>query len=247
MKFSSFTAALILMLTAGSLFSQAAAKPPAAPDSSEQVTGRSIRMASEPARYIDFFRKRSRENIGRLKTLTDTYEADVPGSRSDFTAIQEDYRKGLHSYYLNETGTSLTHLEKAFNHSNALLSKYSDFFKTSSLEILREAAGTVTEKDLALVYDPSGAKPGTNDTILRAQFRIRMAYQQMLLAEDARNRQMFDQSVDHYRLARLHGISVMMDLEDDAAKRKAIGEKYKKDLAFGAQSSQVDSGISPPQ
>jgi hypothetical protein len=205
--------------------------PAAADNADAPVSGRTIRMLNDPVRYLDFFMKRSRENIGRLKILVETYESDVPGSKKDFTDIQADYRQGLHSYYLGERHNSLIKMEKTYTSSNELLRKYSDFFKKGSGDIIKASSEALTDRDLAAVYDPSTVRPGSSETISKGQFRIRMAFQQMVLAEEARNKGMYDQSIEHYIMARLYGVTTMLELETDETKKKAIAEKYKKEIA----------------
>ncbi|TGN07356.1 hypothetical protein [Leptospira bandrabouensis] len=184
--------------------------------------------------------------IKLLTIVTANFGDEVPDSKTAFEKIKKDYQVVLRYYYRRAyiaSGKAMVTLEKDIS---SLLEKFVKNYDTKTQNLLAECADVITNQEQTQLVENSqeGSKviiPYRE--IAEAQQKLRIAYGQMGLATDMSREDRFYDSIVHYRIAKDYGIKILSDFKEADADKKAISDKYGKDLSdnrnqiFGQQPS----------
>lgn len=190
-------------------------------------------MKQDPYRYATSFHRQSKENLLKLKRLIDLYDSRIDWAKSSYDNIRSSYRKGMSFYYMGNYESSIPHLNNSMQAAQDLMKKFADYYKNEATLILQNCSESMVERDLAMLYEDE--KNMGSEKVMKNQFKLRIAYNQMASGDSNIDAKRYEQAIEHYRLAKLHGINVLINLADTPAKKKELSEKYKIDLqdAYG--------------
>ncbi len=197
-------------------------------------------MRHDAFRYAEKYKTKSREDVIKLKRLVDIFGTALPETQDQFVSIQNEYRSGMQKYYMSDYQAAIQFLEKARRDAKKLLYVFADKFKKDTETILEECSRNMVDRDLSLVSSGGGAVSASEEFV-KSQQKLRMAYQQYTLAENKIRDDNPEAAIEHYRLAKLHAINIILDLQEDNTKKREMAKQYKTDLidAYGVQQPPV--------
>ncbi|TGL37724.1 hypothetical protein [Leptospira perdikensis] len=172
--------------------------------------------------------------IKLLTIVTANFGEEVPDSKAALDKIKKDYQVVLRYYYRRAyiaSGKAMVALEKDIS---TLLGKFSKNYDTKTQNLLAECADLITGQEQSQLVESSqeGSKVVVPyREIAEGQQKLRIAYGQMGLATDMSREDRFYDAIVHYRIAKDYGIKILSDFKDAEADKKAITDKYGKDLS----------------
>ena len=182
-------------------------------------------------------------DIYRLNKIITNFNGKIQGADADYKNIKENYKKGIDLYYRREYLESSYVLKDTRKMSQNLYKKFSEHFQKQIGELLNSCSESMVNIELKNIPgDGSGSV--SLDTIRHNQFRLRIAYNQVYLADQMTRDDRYDAAVDHLRLAKLYAINVLKNLETDETKKAAMDKQYEADIidAMGGVVGSANSG-----
>ncbi|PJZ82966.1 hypothetical protein [Leptospira meyeri] len=172
--------------------------------------------------------------IKLLTIVTANFGDEVSDSKTALEKIKKDYQVVLRYYYRRAyiaSGKAMVALEKDIS---TLLGKFSKSYDTKTQNLLAECADLITNQEQSQLVETSGEGSKAiipYREIAEAQQKLRIAYGQMGLATDMSREDRFYDAIVHYRIAKDYGIKILSDFKEAEADKKAISDKYGKDLS----------------
>lgn len=193
-------------------------------------------MRHDAYRYAQEFKRKSRDEVIQLKRLVDFYGDKAPETKDRYIDIQSEYRKGMQFYYMGQYESSIQSLEKTRRDAKNLFLVFVKLYDQDTQEILDECSNSMVEKDITMAYNGGGSGSASAEFV-KYQMKLRMAFQQFSQAKRNVREEQYESAIDHYRLAKLHAINIILDLTDEESKKKELSKKYRTDLidAYGVQ------------
>ncbi len=178
---------------------------------------------------IDTLRGLTLKDVQRLKILIANFGKDVSGSQQEFDKIRETYKQAEENYYRRQFKKSLDLHVDVNRQVTEVYKKFTAHYQEQVAKLLTDCSESMTSLDFA-----RSAEPGDKNDVLRViqknQFRLRIAYNQVALAENQIQEENFPNAITHYRLAKVFAIHVLKQSQEDPNKAKELDEKYKVDL-----------------
>ena len=182
------------------------------------------------------------QDIVRLNKIIVNFNGKIQGADADYKKIKDSYQKGIDLYYRREYIDSSYALKDTRKMTLELYKKFSDHFQVQVGELLNSCSESMVNHELKNL-------PGENkdqisiDDLKQNQYRLRIAYNQIYLANQMTRDNRYDAAIDHFRLAKLYAINVLKNLETDASKKAAMDKQYEADIidAMGGVMSNAPS------
>ncbi len=180
-------------------------------------------------------RERITNGIKLLTIVSANFGDEVPESKASLDKIKKDYQIAQRYYYRNAyiiAGKSVQKVEKDLTE---VLSKFAKVYDAKTQNLLSECADSISQTEQAqlTVDSQEGGKPATSSFIdvSEAAHKLKIAYYQLGLALEMSKDNRFYEAIVHYRIAKDYGIKILTDLKEAEADKKAIQDKFTKDLA----------------
>lgn len=192
----------------------------------------------ERKQYKEISEKNRERIVNGLKLLTivsANFGEEVPESKAAQETLRKDYQIALRYYYRNAYILSGKSIQKVEKDLTEMLSKFAKVYDAKVQTLLSDCADAITETEQTqLIGDSqeSGKPPQGNFVdISEAAHKLKIAYFQLNLAlEMVRDNRPYEALI-HYRISKDYGIKILMDLKGTEADKKAISDKFAKDLA----------------
>jgi hypothetical protein len=192
-------------------------------------------------------RERITNGIKLLTIISANFGEELPESKAGLEKIRADYQVALRYYYRNAYILSGKSIQKVEKDLSDLLSKFAKLYDAKTQALLSECADSITQaeqKQLIVDSQESGKGPqGTFLDLTESAHKLKIAYYQLSLALEMVRDNRFYESLVHYRISKDYGIKILTDLKESEADKKAISDKYAKDLA---DNRNLISGTSAP-
>jgi len=215
------------------LFAQAAQAPaaqPAAPSPAQgdPHTEENYLERITALKGIDVLRAETQRDIRKLSVLVQNFGAEVPGADAELKKLRDSYEEASILFYRQQYVQARKVVDQVRTGTSELFKKFSENMAKRTDAILEDCAKSVSAQELT----PTSG--GGNETewstgLIMNQSRLRTAYAHVAEAKNLVRDKRYGESIDHYRLAKLFGVLLLKNNEEDVAKQKAIEEKYKSD------------------
>lgn len=180
-------------------------------------------------RRIGVLRSLTHKDIQRLKILIANFGGQVNGTQQEFEKIRETYKQAEENYYRRQFKKSMDLHTDVNRQVTELYKKFTAHYQEQVAKLLTDCSESMTALDFSRSAEP-GLKQDVTRVIEKNQFRLRIAYNQLALAESQVREENFHNAINHYRLAKVFAINVLKNSQEDPAKAKELDEKYKVDL-----------------
>ena len=182
-------------------------------------------------------------DIYRLNKIINNFNGQIQGADADYKNIKDNYKKGIDLYYRREYLESSYVLKDTRKMSQNLYKKFSEHFQKQIGDLLNSCSESMVNIELKNIPGDSSSSISL-DTIRHNQFRLRIAYNQVYLADQMTRDDRYDAAIDHLRLAKLYAINVLKNLEMDETKKAAMDKQYEADIidAMGGVVGTANSG-----
>ncbi|MDF3820232.1 hypothetical protein P3G55_09990 [Leptospira sp. 96542] len=226
-----------LSFGASGLFAQESGAPEKGKESVEELAkldlGNNLERKQYKA-YSENYKDRVNHGIKLLTIVVANFGDEVPDSKQNLEKIKKDYQTVLRYYYRRAyiaSGKAMVQLDKDIN---MVLNKFAVQYDTKTQNILAECADVITNHEQTQLVEAS--QEGKKITvpyreIAEGQQKLRLAYNQLSLATDMFRDDRFYDSIVHFRIAKDYGIKILSDFKESEADKKAVTDKYAKDLS----------------
>jgi septum formation topological specificity factor MinE len=190
-----------------------------------------ISHAREDAiRYDEFIRDR----IYRLQVVVANF--GEAADKSTLEAIQKEHVQGKKELFKRKYLNSVTILTKVKKDIRELLASLSTRYQTKANDILGLCAETLVDKEIGMgnrgdLNIELAAK--TSKKITQNRIKLIIAYDQLSMGDKFKSEERLFDSVTHYRLAKLHGINILVDMAESESDKDKVKTQYKVDLSDG--------------
>lgn len=206
-------------------------------DSGEFRADTAYLLRHDAYRYAHQFRQAARDRIVNLNLMVKNYGEELAGSKDRFEEVQTAYRTGMTHYFRGEYVQAIRKLEASQVLGDKLMKDFAEFYKNGATKILDETSRQMVDRELSMEY--AGEGTSSSGEMAKHQFKLKLAYTQMHEGQEMQREDQYRRAVEHYRIAKLHAINTILDMEEDLTKRKDLAKKYKTDLldAYGRLAS----------
>lgn len=220
-----------LAATPALLFAQAApAAQPAAPSQAQEDPHSEDNYLERVTalKGMDVLRAETQRDIRKLSVLVQNFGAEVPGSDAEIKKLRDSYEEASVLFYKQQYVQARKVVDQVRAGTSELFKKFSENMAKRTDAILEDCAKSVSAQELT----PTSG--GGNETewstgLIMNQARLRTAYAHVAEAKNLVRDKRYSDSIDHYRLAKLFGVLLLKNNEEDPAKQKTIEEKFKSD------------------
>jgi len=164
-------------------------------------------------------------DIIRLNRAVSNFKGKIEGADNDYNLIRENYKKGIDLYYRREYLESSFVLKDTRKMSQNLYKKFTEHFQVQVGELLNSCSESMVNNDLKSIDNQVSF-----DELRQNQYRLRIAYNQVYMADQMTRDNRYDAALDHLRLAKLYAIHVLKNMETDSAKKEAMDKEYAADI-----------------
>ncbi|MCZ8341840.1 MAG: hypothetical protein O9301_02310 [Leptospira sp.] len=179
------------------------------------------------------YKDRVSHGIKLLTIVTANFGDEIPEAKQTLEKVKKEYQASLRYYYRRAfiaSGKTMAGVDKELN---TVLEKFAKNYDAKLQLILSESADLITnaEQNQLVESTQEGKSSGSFREISEATQKLRIAYSQLGLATDMVQANRFYDAIVHYRIAKDYGIRILIDFKDSEADKKAVSDKYAKDLS----------------
>ena len=178
---------------------------------------------------IGTLRTMTHNDIKRLKILITNFGGEVSGTEEEFKKIRETYKQAEANYFRRQFKKSMDLHTDVNQQVTEVYKKFTAHFQEQVAKLLTDCSESMTELDFSRSAEP-GLEKDVAKVIEKNEFRLRIAYNQLALAEGQVREENFNNAINHYRIAKVFAINVLKYSQEDPARAKELDEKYKVDL-----------------
>lgn len=181
-------------------------------------------------RSADILVKINKDRLQKLKIATRNFGEGEDQSKYDQLAA--DYVSALKDYYKRNYLAADSALKQNRKGIDELAISLSQKYEVRANEILTRCADELVETELGVDTQPDvdpelSAK--TFKVIQKNKIRLLIAYDQINMAKEAVMKGQYEQSIVHYRMAKEHGIQMLIDLSETEDERESLRQEFEKD------------------
>ena len=181
------------------------------------------------------YRERIANGIKLLTIVSANFGEEVPDSKTALENIIKENQIALRYYYRNAHVASGKSTQKVDKDLTALLGKFAKVYDTKTQNLLTECADSITKQEQTqLINDSQDSSKSFSSNfvdVTDSTHKLKIAYNQLSLALDMARDDRFYNAIIHFRIAKDYGIKILTDLKEAEADKKAVTDKYVKDLA----------------
>lgn len=227
-----------LAVLPAALLAQAQPAPaqPSTPAQGDPHTEENYLERSAALKGIEGLRAETQRDIRKLSVLVENFGAEVQGSDADIKKIRDRYEESSVLFYKQQYVAARKAIDETRINISDLFKKFSENMAKRTDNVLEDCSKSVSAQELTPTSG-GGNETEWSTQLIMNQARLRTAYAHVAEAKNLVRDKRYSDSIDHYRLAKLFGILLLKNNEEDPAKQKAIEDKYKVDFqdASGAR------------
>ena len=179
--------------------------------------------------------ERLQNDLRRLYVIVKNYGSEVPSSQQDFDAIKDKYKKALIRFYKRQNTWAWDLHKKNREKIRELYGKFMLKYKENTLLLLAELAEKLAsekiEQSTTRGQKTFLVEPGrVYLKHLENSIRLKLAYQQNVIAREMEVKELPQKAIEHYRLAKVFVIHTLRRMEKDPNRQKELDKKYSKDI-----------------
>ena len=171
--------------------------------------------------------ERNRNEIYRLKVIIANFGKDGKDSASQLKKVLKDYKEGMKLYYTNNYITAARVLKKNREDIASLYKIMLAVYRKQTQELLGKCADELVNEELKGTTSPSVNTDANVQLVEQGKLKLRVAYGQYNMATDALKHRRMAQSIAHLRVARYHGVYMLIALAKDEKEKKQLKSNYK--------------------
>ncbi|GBF49565.1 hypothetical protein LPTSP4_10800 [Leptospira ryugenii] len=221
------------------LLAQEATNATAGKENTEEIEKLDQGTNLERKQYKDIserYKDRIANGIKLLTIISSNFGEDVPDAKAGLENIRKEYQNALRFYYRHAYIASGKAIQKVDKDVNGLLGKFAKVYDTKTQALLVECADAITSVEQSQIMAESQDSanksfPNTYIDVSESTHKLKIAYYQLSLALSMAREDRYYESIVHYRIAKDFGIKILSDLKEAEADKKAITDKYSKDLS----------------
>jgi hypothetical protein len=212
------------------------------PDNNEKKYDNYLRMihAKEMAGKLVIINK---AELARLRVIVANFGE---GSDKDtYTKLANNYKQGMKDLYKKKYLESEEEFLQNRVDINEFLNKLAERYRDKAREILNRCADTLVERELGVnpQNDVNPTEQGkVFKLIMRNKIKLAVGYDNLNIGEDFYEQRRFSNSISHFRLAKLHGIDMLIQLANTEQEKDDVKKEYQVDLADGENKVESSSG-----
>jgi hypothetical protein len=199
----------------------------------QKLTGTYLDVAhakDNAVKYEDIIK----DDIYKLQVVVGNF-----GDASDKSAletIQKDHLTGRKELFKRNYLNAYNILKKTRGQIHSLFQGLSDRYQKKANEILGRCADTIVDKEIGMgntgdINVTTAAK--TSRKITQNKIKLTIAYDQLNMGDKFKFDERLSDAVTHYRIAKLHGIGILVDMADSENDKSKIKNEYKADQMDG--------------
>lgn len=199
-------------------------------DKNEKLVGTYLDVAhakENSVRYDDIIKN----DIYKLQVMVANF-----GDASDKSKLDEvikDHIEGKKELFKRKYLYSWQILKNTKANINAIMVHLSQKYQKQSNDILGKCAELLVDREIGIgnSADVNAQSAGkTSKKITDNKIRLMVAYDQLNMADKFKYEERMAEALTHYRLAKLHGINILIDMAISQDEKNKIKAEYKVDL-----------------
>ena len=212
---------------------QETAKSDTKPDASaEKQTAGSYLDISHARENAIKYDEDIRDDIYKLQVVVANF--GEASDKSALESIRKDHVNGKKELFKRKYLSSATILKKVKADIRSLLINLSNRYQTKTNEILGLCAETLVDKEMGLNNtSDSNAAAKVSRKITQNRIKLVIAYDHLNMGDKFKFDDRLSDAVTHYRLAKLHGINILVDMAESESDKDNVKNQYKVDLSDG--------------
>jgi len=175
-----------------------------------------------------------REDIYLLQVVVGNF--GEASDKSTLESIQKDHVQGKKELFKRKYLNSYNIFKKVSKNIQELYTKLVTQYQTKANEILGLCAETLVDRETGS-SNKSNKNPEvaakTSKQLMENKIRLVIAYDQLNMGDKFKFDERLSNAVTHYRLAKLHGINILVNLAETEADKTTVKNQYKTDLMDG--------------
>lgn len=178
--------------------------------------------------------KVNRRELARLKIYVTNFGGDA--QKKTFEELSQNFKEGYKDAYKRRYIEAQDILVKNRKDINTLLQEVAESYQNRAADILNRCADQLVERELAI--DPSSTtnpeeQTKVNRLIIDNNINLLIAYDQLNMGDRYVIQERFSDSVVHFRIAKLHGIQILINLATSEDEREKLRKEFAVDLDDG--------------
>ncbi len=198
-------------------------------NSSEKIYGNymEIQVAKKSA---DILIKQNKTRLQQIKVAVRNFgEGD---DQSNYDKLAAEYVEALKDYYKRNYLAADMALKENREGIVKLATSMSDKYRGRANEILDRCADALVETELGINPQPDSdpdAIANTYKMVQKNKIKLLIAYDQLNMGDEAIHQEQFAQSIVHYRMAKEHGIQLLINLAQTEDEKESLRGEFEKD------------------
>lgn len=175
-----------------------------------------------------------RDHIYRLQVVVANY--GEASDKSALESIQKEHLQGKKELFKRKYLNASNILKKVKKDIHTLFLSLSTRYQTKANEILGLCAEALVDKEIGMgnKADTNVETAGkTSRKIAQNRIKLLIAYDHLNMGDRFKSEERLYDALTHYRLAKLHGINILVDMAESEGDKSNVKSKYKVDLSDG--------------
>ena len=169
------------------------------------------------------------EDIHKLQVIIANF-GDA-NEKSTLETIQKDHLNGRKELFKRNYLKAHSILKNVRKQIQTLYQGLSERYQKKTNEILGRCADTIVEKEIGAGNQKESVENAakTSRKITQNKIKLTIAYDQLNMADKFKFDERLADSLTHYRIAKLHGIGILVDMADSETDKNNIKNEFKAD------------------
>lgn len=175
-----------------------------------------------------------RDNIYKLQVVVANFgEAN---EKTALDAIVKEHIRGKKELFKRQYLSASTIMKKVRKDIRDLLNAITTRYQTKANDILGICAETLVDREIGIGSrgDMNLESAGrASKKLTQNRIKLVIAYDQLNMGDTFKSDERLSDAVTHYRLAKMHGINILLDLADSDNDKANVKNQYKVDIMDG--------------
>ena len=176
----------------------------------------------------------NKAELARLKVIVANFGTDAQKNR--YEELSNNFKEGYKELYKRKYLEAETILLQNRTDIVALLKEMADLYQNQAGDILNRCADQLVERELGIDPTSAGdpnAQTKVNRLIIDNNIRLLIAYDQLNMGDRYMVDEQYSSAIVHFRIAKMHGIQILIYLAETEEDREKIRDEFAKDLEDG--------------
>jgi len=175
-----------------------------------------------------------RDHIYKLQVVVANY--GEASDKSTLDSISKEHVNGKKELFKRKYISAYSIFKKVNNDIQKLFIGLADRYQSKTNEILGLCAETLVDREIGIgnKADMNVEAAGkTSKKVTNNRIKLVIAYDHLNMGDRFKYEDRLSDAVTHYRLAKLHGINILVDMAETENDKASIKNQYKLDLMDG--------------